>query len=46
MRDKERWEEEIKYMKVHKYTMIALVILLDAVIRIKTILRKILVKLS
>ena len=44
MRDRERLEEEMEYMKRYKYVIIALAILLDAVMRIKAIARKILAK--
>jgi hypothetical protein len=46
MRDRERLEEEMEYMKTHKYAIIALAILLDVITRIKAIVRKILIKLS
>jgi uncharacterized membrane protein len=36
----------MEYMKTHKYKIIAIVILLDAAMRIKAIVRKILIKLS
>jgi len=46
MRDKERLEEEMENMKTHKYAIIALVILLDVIIRIKANIRKIFTKPS
>ncbi|ALG97196.1 hypothetical protein AVT97_gp33 [Sulfolobales Virus YNP2] len=46
MRDRERFEEEMEYMKTHRYAIIAIVILLGIVIKIKMIIRKILIKLS
>ena len=46
MKDRERLEEEMEYMRRHKYAIIALAILLDAVMRIKAVVRKMLAKLS
>jgi hypothetical protein len=46
MRDRERSEEKMEYMKTHKYEIIAIIILLDAVMRIKAVVRKMLAKLS
>lgn len=44
MRDRERLEEEMEYMKTHKYAIIIVVILLDMITRIKAIVRKLGVK--
>jgi len=46
MKDRERLEEEMEYMKTHKYEIITIIILLDAVMRIKAVVRKMLAKLS
>jgi len=46
MRDRKRLEEEMEYMKTHKYEIITIIILLDAVMRIKAVVRKMLAKLS
>ena len=40
MRDKERFEEEVEYMKRNKWIIIAVVVLLDVVIRMKTAFTK------